>query len=64
LPYYFKEKRYPFEVDINIKNISGVILADQIKSLDYKRRNAIFIAKAPNDVIEILTDYICALIGY
>ena len=37
-PITSKIKNYPFEVKIN-GIIQGVILADQIKSLDYKSRN-------------------------
>lgn len=41
-------KGYPFEVKIpdNLE-INGVILSDQIKSLDWKTRNAEFICKLP-----------------
>ena len=41
-------KDYPFEVKIpdNLK-ISGVILSDQIRSLDWKTRKAEFICKLP-----------------
>ena len=52
------EKGYPFEVKITEQKIQGVILADQVKSLDWKKREAEFIAKAPvnvvGDVIELL----------
>lgn len=43
-------KGYPFEVKIpdNLE-ISGVILSDQIKSLDWKTRKAEFICKLPKD---------------
>jgi len=52
------EKGYPFEVKIDEKQIQGVILADQIKRLDWRKREATFITKAPalavNEVIELL----------
>jgi mRNA interferase MazF len=38
-------KGYPFEVKITGKKISGVILSDHIKSLDWKIRKAKFIEK-------------------
>ena len=46
-------KGYPFEVNIpdNLM-IKGVILSDQIKSLDWKIRKAKLICKLPNEVIE------------
>lgn len=46
-------KGYPFEVNLPPgKKISGVILSDQIKSLDWQSRHASFIIKVPNEVIQ------------
>ena len=46
-------KGYPFEVAIpKNKNITGVILSDQLKSLDWRARNVVFIAKLPDSVVE------------
>ncbi len=47
-PITSKVKDYPFEVKIpdNLE-ISGVILSDQIKGLDWKTRKAEFICKLP-----------------
>ena len=46
-------KNYPFEVQLPEKlKITGVILSDQIKSLDWKIRNAEFIAKVPASIVE------------
>lgn len=57
------EKGYPFEVKVNDKNIFGVILADHVRSLDWKARNAKFITKArPKVVTEVLTK-ILLLVG-
>lgn len=39
-PITSKVKGYPFEVPITGKNIQGVILSDQVKSLDWKAREA------------------------
>jgi len=46
-----QEKGYPFEVKLGSSKISGVILADQVKSLDWRKREAEFIVKAPSVVI-------------
>ena len=50
-----QSKGYPFEVYTESKIVSGVILSDHIKSLDWKARKATFIAKASastiNDVL-------------
>ena len=57
-PVTSSEKGYPFEVKIREQKIQGVILADQVKSLDWKKREAKFIVKVPlpvmNQVIELL----------
>jgi mRNA interferase MazF len=50
-PVTSNEKGYPFEVKIEEQKIRGVILADQVKSLDWKKREAKFIVKAPAKVV-------------
>lgn len=47
-----REKGYPFEVKISNKKISGVILSDQVKSLDWKSRNAEYISKVTASEID------------
>ena len=39
-------KGYPFEVPLTGKKINGVVLSDQVKSLDWKVRKAAFVEKA------------------
>ncbi|MEX0918487.1 MAG: endoribonuclease MazF [Candidatus Paceibacterota bacterium] len=45
------QKGYPFEVAVKDKKVSGVILSDHIRSLDWKVRNVKFIAKAKSKII-------------
>ena len=46
-------KDYPFEVSLPLGlDVSGVILADQVKSLDLGARHAAFCCKAPAQVVE------------
>jgi mRNA interferase MazF len=46
-------KGYPFEAAIPKNNkVSGVVLSDQLKSLDWRARNVEFIIKLPDSVIE------------
>lgn len=46
-------KGYPFEVDIpESMKVTGTVLADQIKSLDWRVRNAKFICKLPDEIID------------
>ncbi len=44
-------KGYPFEVQINLSKIKGVILTDQIKNLDWKARNVQYIETAPEEIL-------------
>ncbi len=56
-------KDYPFEVAIpkNAK-VSGVVLSDQIKSLDWQARNIEFIGNLPKSVIEEVLNKLITLI--
>lgn len=46
-------KGYPFEVILPTRGkITGVVLADQVRSLDWRARHASFIGAAPPEVIE------------
>src|SRR5262249_46257730 len=45
-------KGYPFEVAIPAGlKVSGVVLSDQLKSMDWKARNATLICKLPSSVV-------------
>ena len=51
-PVTSKVKGYPFEVQLPADfDVSGVILSDQVRSLDWKARKAEFIAHAPDPVV-------------
>jgi mRNA interferase MazF len=59
-PITSQTKGYPFEVGIPSGiNVSGVVLSDQIKSLDWRAREAQFICKLPvstmNEVLKKLS---------
>ena len=56
-------KGYPFEVKAGGSKISGVILADQVKSLDWRKREAEFIVKAPSIVIKEAIELLNTLIS-
>lgn len=48
-------KNYPFEVEVQSSNVHGVILADQVRCLDWKARHVKIIDRmAPSGVSEIL----------
>ena len=51
-PITSRVKGYPFEVAISTSNIKGVVLADQVKSLNWQARKARKKIKAPRRVLE------------
>lgn len=58
-PITSREKGYPFEVKVKIENkIEGVILSDQIKSMDWQVRRASYIAKVKEDVLDSVLEKI------
>ena len=61
-PITSKEKGYPFEVKITNKKIDGVVLSDQIKNLDWDKRNAEFIIKSKKEELEEVVDKLKVLI--
>jgi mRNA interferase MazF len=63
LPITSKIKGYPFEVKLpTTLEISGVVLSDQIKNLDFVTREASFICKAPKKVLDTVQKNIMALV--
>ncbi|MBN1317735.1 MAG: endoribonuclease MazF [Anaerolineales bacterium] len=57
-------KGYPFEVVIPVGlRVSGVVLSDQMKSLDWKVRNAEFVCKLPEGVVDQVLRKINTLLG-
>ena len=58
-------KGYPFEVKLpdNIK-VSGVILSDQVKNLDWRARKASFCCKAPSDVLKEVLNKLGTILDY
>lgn len=61
-PISSKIKGYPFEVKVEGKKISGVVLSDHLKNLDWQIRKIKFIEKADPRVVKDCTAKIAALI--
>ncbi len=62
-PITSKQKGYPFEVSIPPDlPVEGVILSDQIRSLDWKVRNASFITKLPENTLKEILEKIQLLL--
>lgn len=55
-------KGYPFEVEFKTKAVQGVILADQIRAIDWTQRNAKRIGVVSESVITEVQDYVKKLI--
>lgn len=62
-PITSQDKGYPFEVKINERHVQGVILTDQVKSLDWRMRNAEFIAKAKPEIVNDVSALLNTLIN-
>jgi len=58
-------KGYPFEVILpDTVRVSGAILSDQIKSLDWRVRKVERIASAPKDIFEEVLAKILTILGH
>lgn len=63
-PITSKEKGYPFEVALGPgRAVTGVILSDHLKSVDWKTRKAVLIEKAPKEMLDKARMKIAALLG-
>lgn len=62
-PITSQQKGYPFEVYIKgCSKIAGVALVDQVKSLDWQARNAVYICKVNRTVIDKIRNLLELLI--
>jgi mRNA interferase MazF len=62
-PITSKEKSYPFEVKIKNEKIDGVVLSDQIKSLDWTKRGIEYITRATDEEINETIEKLNTLIN-
>lgn len=63
-PITSRMKGYPFEVPLNSKgSVSGVILADHVKSLDWRQRNATFAEESDVANVRSAKALIATLLG-
>jgi len=59
-----QQKGYPFEVALpDDVGVTGVILSDQVKSLDWRARQADFITALSDDVVEDVLAKLRTLLG-
>jgi len=50
-PITSRKRGYPFEVELMGTTVAGVVLSDQIRSLDWKERRVKLITQAPAEVM-------------
>ena len=62
MPITSKIKGYPFEVPTNNTQVQGVILCDQVRSLDWKNRKATFIDQIDPETFHSVLQKLLALI--
>jgi mRNA interferase MazF len=63
-PITSKAKGYPFEVPLPAGlPISGVVLSDQVKCLDWRTRQAEFVGVAPSETVEEVVKKLALLLG-
>lgn len=62
MPITSQIKGYPFEVIIDEIEIKGVVLCDQIRSLDWKARNAKFVFQLSDSILnDVLAKFLVLL---
>lgn len=58
-------KGYPFEVTVPAgAGVTGVILSDHVKSVDWKVRRAELLGRCPDDVMDEVRARLAPLLGY
>ena len=58
-----QEKGYPYEVKLSRKGqIQGVVLADQVKSLDWRARDAEIVERAGQGIVAEILAKLCTLL--
>ncbi len=62
-PITSQSKGYPFEVAISTRNLTGVVLSDQVKSLDWRVRQAEMIERVPDKVVQEVLARLSALLA-
>ena len=56
------KRDFPFHIEVNSKNITGFIMSEQMKSIDYNSRNIKFIEKATSSTINKILGIIDSII--
>ena len=60
-----QKKGYPFEVPLPAGlKLSGVVLSDAIKNVDWRARNARFVEVAPKVILRAVQERLALLLGF
>lgn len=62
-PLTSQRKPYPFSLPVTVGQVQGAVLVDQIKSLDWKKRNAQFHSKSDAALLSKVRTYLAVLLG-
>jgi mRNA interferase MazF len=62
-PLTSKRKPYPFAIPLDIENVEGAVLVDQIESLDWSARSAEFHSTADPAIVAKVRAYLAVLLG-
>lgn len=62
-PLTSKRKPYPFALPITVDKVEGAVLVDQVKSLDWARRNAKFHSRGDVALLAKVRLYLAVLLG-
>jgi len=62
-PFTSVRKNYPFEIPEVVAGRDAVLLADHVKSLDWRTRHAAFIEKAGARLLQKTRAYLAVLLG-
>lgn len=62
-PLTSKRKPYPFALPATVDEVEGAVLADHLKSMDWKIRNAAFHSKSEPALLHKVRIYVGVLLG-
>ena len=62
-PLTSKRKPYPFALPIEVDQVEGAVLVDQLKSMDWSGRSAKFHSKATPALLTKVRQYVAVLLG-
>ena len=57
------KRDFPFHIEVKSKNITGYIMGEQMKSIDYNSRNVKFIEKADTKILNKILGIIDSIIA-